>query len=150
MTTIQESPKTTKGVIPYLPEEIDHFESEVKRFRRGEFGETEFVGFRLKQGVYGQRQPEAQMIRVKCPYGGVTSDQLEALGDFAEKYVPLKKGHITTRENFQFHHVLLDETPEALRLLGDVGLTTREACGNTVRNVAGCPKAGVCPGDFAR
>jgi len=147
MTTVQEPRKTTKGVIPYLPEEIDHYEGEVGRFQREEIPADEFTRFRLKQGVYGQRQADVQMIRVKVPFGGVTADQMDALGDFAERYAPLKKGHITTRENFQFHHVPLLETPEALRLLGEVGLTTREACGNTVRNVAGCPKAGVCAGE---
>lgn len=137
--------RVSNGVIPYLPEEIDLFESEVKRYRAGDFPETQFVGFRLKQGVYGQRQADAQMIRVKIPYGGMTSEQLEGMATIAEDYAPLKKGHITTRENIQFHHVSLDRSHEVLRILGETGLTTREACGNTVRNVAGCPKAGVCP-----
>jgi sulfite reductase beta subunit-like hemoprotein len=147
MTTVQEPKETTKGIIPYLPEEIDHYETEVGRFRREEIVSDEFTRFRLKQGVYGQRQSDVQMIRVKVPFGGLTADQMDALGDFAEHYTPLKKGHITTRENFQFHHVPLPETPDALRMLGEVGLTTREACGNTVRNVAGCPMAGVCGGE---
>ncbi len=147
MTTIRGSRKNTKGVVAYLPEEIDRLEGEVKRYRAGEVPEAEFVGFRLKQGVYGQRQSDVQMVRVKVPFGGLTSDQLEVLAEFAEDYAGLGKGHITTRENFQFHHVPLERTPDALRMLGDVGLTTREACGNTVRNVAGCPKAGACAGE---
>ena len=143
MTTVQS--KKTKGVIPYLPEEIDAFETEAKRFKSGQLPELEFVGFRLKQGVYGQRQLDAQMIRVKVPFGGLTADQMDAVGYIADRYAPLRKAHVTTRENFQIHHLRLEDTPEALRILGDVGLTTREACGNTVRNVVACPHAGVSP-----
>ncbi len=147
MTTLKEPRKKTNGVIPHLPEEIDHFEAEAKRFLSGELGELEFVGFRLRQGVYGQRQANAQMVRVKIPYGGMTAEQLEAMGTIAEEYAPLKKGHITTRENIQLHHIPLERMPAVLRIMGESGLTSREACGNTVRNVAGCPKAGVCPGE---
>ena len=146
MTTVKQTRKA-KGVIPPLAEEIDYFEGEVKRFREGDTPEAEFMAFRLKQGVYGQRQPDEQMVRIKIPFGGLTAEQLDALGRLAEEYAPLKKGHITTRENIQFHHVNLDHTPEFQRVLADVGLTTREACGNTVRNVAGCPRAGVCAGE---
>ena len=109
MTTLM--PKKTEGVIPYLPEEIDHYESEVERFRHGEVPEADFIGFRLKQGVYGQRQVDAQMIRIKIPFGGMTADQLDAMAYLAEEYTPLKKGHITTRENIQMHHINLDDTP---------------------------------------
>ncbi|MBI3744004.1 MAG: nitrite/sulfite reductase, partial [Chloroflexi bacterium] len=146
MTTTKE--KRAKGVVPYLPEEIDTLQAEVKRFRSGELSEAQFIGMRLKQGVYGQRQADVQMIRVKCPFGGVTAEQLEALGRVAEEYAPLKKGHITTRENIQYHHVKLESALEVLRILGETGLTTREACGNTIRNVTGCPRAGVCPGEI--
>ncbi|MBI4298564.1 MAG: nitrite/sulfite reductase [Chloroflexi bacterium] len=133
-----------QGIVTYLPEEIDRLEAEAGRFRAGEVKEETFQAFRLKQGVYGQRQPDAQMVRVKIPGGILTDKQLVALGKLAERYAPLKKGHITTRENVQFHHVKLEDTPAALRLIGRVGLTTREACGNTVRNVITCPLAGVC------
>lgn len=131
------------AIIPYKPEEVDEFEQEVKRFRSGEWQENAFMAFRLKRGVYGQRQPDAQMFRIKIPFGGLNADQMGVLGDLAEKFAPLKKGHVTTRENIQMHHINLDDTPEMMRRLGAVGLTTREACGNTVRNVTGCPKAGV-------
>jgi len=143
MTQTEWKPRTQR-VIEILPEEIDDFELQVKRFRAGEFDETEFQAYRLKQGIYGQRQPDAQMVRVKVPFGGLTADQLDALGEGADRFAPLRKGHVTTRENFQFHHVKLDDTPAFMRLIGDVGLSTREACGNTVRNVTGCPLAGVC------
>jgi len=134
----------TKGILDILPEELVDFEEQVSRFQAGDWNPNDFMAFRLRQGVYGQRQPESQMIRVKAPYGGITAEQMDALGEFAEKYTPLKKGHVTTRENFQFHHIPLTDTPAIMRLIGDVGLSTREACGNTVRNVTGCPMAGVC------
>ena len=143
MTQTEGKPKTRR-VIDVLPEEIDEFEVQVKRFQAGEWDPNQFTAFRLRQGIYGQRQLDAQMVRVKVPFGGLTADQLDALGVFAERFAPLHKGHVTTRENFQFHHVKLDDTPAVMRLLGDVGLSTREACGNTVRNVTGCPMAGVC------
>ena len=130
-------------VLPILAEEIETFEKEVERFRDGEWDNTEFTRFRLRQGIYGQRQPDKQMIRVKVPFGGLTADQMDALGQISDRFAPLKKGHLTTRENVQFHHVPLPETPDVLRTLGDVGLTTREACGNTVRNVVAPPEAGV-------
>lgn len=131
-------------VLPILEREFDDFDNEAQRFLAGRIEEAKFIGFRLKQGVYGQRQPDVQMIRVKLPFGGVTPEQMEAFGDLAETYAPLRKGHITTRQNFQFHHVPLDEAAKAIRMLGEVGLSTREACGNTVRNVTGDPWAGVC------
>ena len=143
MTTTEWKPRT-KGIIEVRQEEIEDFERQVKRFKAGEWEETEFQAFRLKQGIYGQRQPDAQMVRVKVPFGGLTADQLDALGDVAARYAPLSKGHVTTRENFQFHHVDIQDTPDFMRVIGDAGLTTREACGNTVRNVTGCPLAGVC------
>ena len=133
-----------KGVIEIRPEEIEDFDLQVKRFQAGEWDETEFQAFRLKQGIYGQRQPDAQMVRVKVPFGGLTAEQMDALGEVSARFAPLNKGHVTTRENVQIHHVRLEDTPELMRLLGTAGLTTREACGNTVRNVTGCPMAGVC------
>src|SRR5947208_3590977 len=110
---------------------------------RGEESEDQFIGFRLKQGVYGQRQPDVQMIRVKLPFGGVTPEQMEAFGEVAERYAPMGKGHITTRQNFQFHHIPLPDAAEVIRMISDSGLSSREACGNTVRNVTGDPWAGV-------
>ena len=133
------------GIIPFMEEEIVRFDAEVDRFRSGELDNTVFTPFRLRQGVYGQRQADVQMIRVKLPGGIASADMLDALGEIAEHYAPLQKGHITTRENIQFHHVPLEQTSTALRLLGKVGLSTREACGNTVRNVVGPATAGVSP-----
>src|SRR5437762_12291103 len=86
-------------VIPILVEEFDDFDTESTRFQTGELAEEDFIKFRLKQGVYGQRQPDVQMVRVKLPLGGVTPEQLEAFADGIDRHVPLRKGHITTRQN---------------------------------------------------
>jgi sulfite reductase beta subunit-like hemoprotein len=134
-------------VIPILQREFDDFDNEARKFLDGERTQAAFTGFRLKQGVYGQRQPDVQMIRVKLPFGGVTPNQLDAFAEVAEQYAPLRKGHITTRQNIQYHHIPLLEAAKAIRLLGDAGLSTREACGNTVRNVVSDPFAGVCEGE---
>ncbi len=136
--------ETPGRVIPILESEFSDFETEALEFLRGNRVEENFIGFRLKQGVYGQRQPARQMIRVKLPFGGVAADQLDVFAEVAERFVPLRKGHITTRENIQYHHVPLPLATEALKLMAEVGLSTREACGNTVRNVTGDPWAGIC------
>lgn len=130
-------------VIPILEGEFEDFDSEAALFLDGETPEPEFIGFRLKQGVYGQRQPGVQMVRVKLPYGGITPDQMDAFADAVETYAPLKKGHITTRQNIQIHHVPLSQMCHMIRDLAPSGLSSREGCGNTVRNVTGDPWAGV-------
>jgi sulfite reductase beta subunit-like hemoprotein len=130
-------------VIPILQREYDDFKTEAGKFLAGDTPEDEFIKFRLKQGVYGQRQPDVQMIRVKLPFGGVTPEQMEKFADVIEKYVPLNKGHITTRQNIQMHHIPLPDAEKAIRELGEAGLSSREGCGNTVRNVTGDPWAGV-------
>ena len=106
--------------------------------------ENEFIGFRLKQGVYGQRQADVQMIRIKLPMGGITPEQWETFADVTEEYAPLNKSHITTRQNIQIHHIPLRQAAELIRKISDSGLSSREGCGNTVRNVTGDPYAGVC------
>ncbi len=135
-------------VIPILTAEFDDFDTESTRYLLGDHEETEFIKFRLKQGVYGQRQAHVQMVRVKLPMGGVTPDQLDAFAEVIERYVPLRKGHITTRQNIQVHHVPLDDAAKLIRELGDAGLSSREGCGNTMRNVTGDPRAGVIPGEL--
>ena len=137
----------TNPIIEYFPSEIEEFEAGVKRFQAGDWDPTDFMAFRLRQGVYGQRQPDVHMFRIKIPFGGMTAEQLDMMGDIVERFAPLNKGHVTTRENIQLHHIPLEDTPEMMRLLASVGMTTREACGNTVRNVTGCELAGVCAGE---
>ena len=135
-------------VIPILQHEFDDFSTEAGRFLQGQIEEAEFIKFRLKQGVYGQRQPDVQMVRVKLPMGGVTPDQLDAFASVIEQHVPLRKGHITTRQNIQMHHVPLPTMELILRELGEAGLSSREGCGNTVRNVTGDPRAGTLAGEL--
>jgi sulfite reductase beta subunit-like hemoprotein len=124
--------------------EIDTFDLFVQRFWRGEITPEEFKRFRLQHGVYGQRQDGLHMVRVKIPRGGLTARQLERLAELAEAS-PRGVGHVTTRQNIQFHSVKPEALTATLRRLAEVGLTTREACGNTVRNVVACPHAGVAP-----
>jgi sulfite reductase beta subunit-like hemoprotein len=135
-------------VIPILQREFDDFDTESTRFLKGQVDGDDFIKFRLKQGVYGQRQPDVQMVRVKLPLGGVTPEQLDAFADGIEKYVPLRKGHITTRQNIQMHHVPLPDAAKLIRQLGDAGLSSREGCGNTMRNVTGDPRAGTLAGEL--
>ncbi|HUE25146.1 MAG TPA: hypothetical protein VMP89_00115, partial [Solirubrobacteraceae bacterium] len=110
-------------VIPILEREFDDFDTESTRFLSGDLREDDFIKFRLKQGVYGQRQPDVQMIRVKLPMGGVTPDQLDAFADVIDKYVPLRKGHITTRQNIQMHHIPLPDVAKLMREIAEVGLS---------------------------
>src|SRR5436305_5494873 len=135
-------------VIPIVERELDEFDTRAGEFLCGDLAEDEFIGFRLKQGVYGQRQADVQMVRVKLPFGGVNPEQMEAFADLAEQYAPMRKGHITTRQNFQFHHVPLADAATAIRMISEAGLSSREGCGNTVRNVTGDPWAGVTEGEL--
>ena len=135
-------------VIPILEREFDDFDTEAGRYLGGDIEELDFIGFRLKQGVYGQRQADVQMIRVKLPFGGVSPEQMESFADVVEKYAPLNKGHITTRQNIQIHHIPLPDAAKAIREMGDAGLSSREGCGNTVRNVTGDPWAGICENEL--
>src|SRR5919108_1026153 len=143
-----ENPEIYENVpghlIPILEREFDDFDTEAKSFLQGEQSEEQFIGFRLKQGVYGQRQPDVQMIRVKLPMGGINPEQLDAFASVIEKYAPLNKGHITTRQNIQIHHVPLPDAAALIREISEAGLSSREGCGNTVRNVTADPWAGIC------
>ena len=133
--------------IPILEHEFEDFDNEAASFLREEQSEEQFIGFRLKQGVYGQRQPDVQMVRIKLPFGGVTPDQMDMLGDVVERWAPLNKGHITTRQNIQIHHIPLADMADLIREISSVGLSSREGCGNTMRNVTGDPWAGVTEGE---
>jgi len=126
-----------------IEEEIRLFEERSLKLLRGEITDDQFRPFRLKHGIYGQRQPGFQSVRVKIPSGLLNAWQLLVLARIADDY-STGRGHVTTRENCQFHFVKLESVPTIMRLLADAGLTTREACGNTVRNVTSCPLAGLC------
>jgi sulfite reductase beta subunit-like hemoprotein len=137
----------TRGVLTPLESEIVEFEEKTRAFRAGEIAPGDFRAWRLTRGTYGQRQADNQMFRIKIPFGGLYSEQLEAIADLAEQYAGSGKGHITTRQNIQLHFCKLEQVPAMMRRLAEVGLTTREACSNTVRNVTACPLAGVDPTD---
>lgn len=138
----------TQMTSPFLPRfsdpgDIDEFVSTLGRFERGELNAEDFRRYRLTRGIYGQRQADVQMVRAKIPQGVLAPASLEALADVAERYGH-GKGSVTTRQNVQFHFVKMSDVETAMRRLHEAGLTTREACGNTVRNVTADPLAGVC------
>ena len=167
--------KLSGQIEPELGREIDIFETQLELRRRGTFDEKVFAETRLRRGIYGQRYdngkrhdgirtqplnfpsgdltkgPETMwdapgMLRIKIPFGKVTPGQMEVLADVAGEY---SHGvlHVTTRQDFQLHYIHIDDTPELMRRLASVGITTREACGNSVRNVTACPLAGICSGE---
>lgn len=126
----------------YFLEEMALYEKQIKKFRAGELGETKMQKFRLQFGTYAQRQEGVQMQRIKIPGGYLTADQLTRLADTADRYA---NGfiHFTTREDAQLYYLKLEEIPSLLRDLAEADITTREACGNTVRNITACYRAGV-------
>lgn len=155
-----------------LAREIDIFETQIELRKQGKIDERVFAETRLRRGVYGQRYDNGQrhdgrrvqklklpsgdltkgpetvwdapgMMRIKIPFGGLNPRQMEILADLSEEYSD-GVSHITTRQDIQFHYVHIDDTPSLMRRLAAVGITTREACGNVVRNVTACPLAGVC------
>jgi len=125
--------------------ESAEFVEMLEKFERGEITSDQYRHYRLSRGIYGQRQDGVQMVRVKIPQGVLTGEQLVVLADCADKY-SRGFGHVTTRQNFQFHFVKTEHAPAFMEAVARSGLTTREACSHTVRNVAGCPYAGVCQG----
>ena len=139
------APGSRRAASPALARDVERFETMLARYLAGDLDEDSFRIFRLNNGIYGQRQGgHNQMVRVKLPYGSVSPEQLEALAHVAETY-SRGWGHITTRQNVQFHFVQLEQVPAMLWDMAAVGLTTREACGDTVRNVTACHLAGACP-----
>ncbi len=131
---------------PSARAELQRFEDEIASLERGRGDPEEFKKFRLQNGVYGIRQSaDRQMIRIKIPFGQITPDQLDTVAEIAEEYTPSRRTHLTTRQDIQIHNVERRAVPAVLRRIHLAGLTTREACGNTVRNVTACPYAGVAP-----
>jgi len=129
-----------------IEEEIETFEEEVSRLQSGETPMDLFKPFRLQYGIYGQRQSDVQMIRIKIPFGGLNANQLRRIAELADTY-GTGVGHITTRQDIQIHFVPLKDVGTVMRKLAEVNVTTREACANTVRNVTACHLAGVCQGE---
>jgi sulfite reductase (ferredoxin) len=135
----------TTEIDPDQLADIEKFEALLAQHLEGTIDDDAFRVFRLNNGIYGQRQGgHNQMVRVKIPYGSILPHQLEMMADIADTH-SRGWGHITTRQNVQFHFVQLEQVPEVLRKLASVGMTTREACGDTVRTVQGCHLAGACP-----
>jgi sulfite reductase (ferredoxin) len=162
------------GKLPeHLAREIDIFETEATLRKQGKLDERLFAETRLRRGIYGQRYDNGQrhdgrkvqeiaypsgdltkgphtmwdapgMQRIKIPGGGLDAKQLETLAELAEEYSD-GIAHVTTRQDFQLHYIHIDDTPSLMRRLAAAGITTREACGNSVRNVTACPYSGVCP-----
>lgn len=131
-------------ISPQAEKDIKELESKIDRFYSGEIPEERFKAFRLTRGVYGQRQAGVQMIRIKIPYGKVTGKQLIRIADISDQFTNGNL-HATTRQNIQLHHVPLDDSPQVWEKLEEVGITLRESCGNTVRNITASAKAGIDP-----
>ena len=124
--------------------DILDLDQKINAFRSGDIADESFRKFRLTRGVYGQRQPGVQMIRIKLPYGRITADQLIRIADLSDKFATGNL-HATTRQDIQLHFVKLEDSPQLWADLEDAGITLKEACGNTVRNVTGSARAGIDP-----
>jgi sulfite reductase (ferredoxin) len=163
--------KLSDSLDAQLADEINKFETEITLRKQGKLDEKVFAETRLRRGCYGQRYDNGHrhdgirsqelhfpsdltkgpdtmwdapgMQRIKIPFGGLNPDQMDVLADLAEEYADSVL-HVTTRQDFQYHFVHIEDTPTIMRRLGAVGITTREACGNSIRNVTACPLAGVC------
>ncbi len=129
---------------PVVEQDIIDLEKKIEAFRAGKLHEEKFRSLRLARGVYGQRQPGVQMVRIKLPFGRVSFRQLLKIADIADEYGSGNL-HLTTRQDIQIHYVSLDRTPELWAKLEQDDITLREACGNTVRNVTASPTAGIDP-----
>jgi sulfite reductase (ferredoxin) len=129
---------------PVVERDIIDLEKKIRLFREGKIDDEKFRSLRLVRGIYGQRQPGVQMIRIKLPYGRVTTKQLRKIADISDEYASSNL-HATTRQDIQIHFVSLDRTPELWTKLEQDEITLREACGNTVRNITASPTAGIDP-----
>jgi sulfite reductase (ferredoxin) len=129
---------------PVVEKDILDLEKKIRAFREGKIHDEKFRSLRLARGVYGQRQPGVQMVRIKLPFGKVTFKQLLCIADIADEYGSGNL-HLTTRQDVQIHYVSLDRTPQLWAELEQDDITLREACGNTVRNVTTSPAAGIDP-----
>ncbi|QES88470.1 nitrite reductase [Rhizosphaericola mali] len=127
---------------PVVEKEIIDLDKKIRLFQEGKIDETKFKSLRLARGVYGQRQPGVQMVRIKLPFGKINFKQIVRIADLSDEYAS-KKLHFTTRQDVQIHYVSLDKTPELWVKLAEDDITLREACGNTVRNVTASPNAGI-------
>src|SRR5260370_32686464 len=139
--TIDIAEPETQDLPSYVRDELADYEEQIRKYRAGEVDETKMQKLRLHFGTYAQRQEGVQMQRIKIPGGLMTGDQLVRLADAADRF---GSGfiHFTTREDAQIYYVKLEEAPNLLRFLAEAGITSREACGNIVRNITACDRAG--------
>jgi len=131
---------------PIVEKDIIDLEKKIRAFREGKIHDEKFRSLRLARGIYGQRQPGVQMVRIKLPFGKVTFKQLLRIADISDKYAS-RNLHLTTRQDIQIHYVSLDRTPQLWAELEQGDITLREACGNTVRNVTSSPTSGIDPAE---
>jgi sulfite reductase (ferredoxin) len=129
---------------PIVEKDIIDLEKKIRAFREGKIHDEKFRSLRLARGIYGQRQPGVQMVRIKLPFGKITFKQLLRIADISDEYAS-RNLHLTTRQDIQIHYVSLDRTPQLWAELEQDDITLREACGNTVRNVTSSPTAGIDP-----
>jgi len=145
---VQAKQKSMREIKEGLPEEVreelDLYENQIQDYLAGLTGDIKFQKIRLQLGTYAQRQDGVQMQRIKIPFGGLNSAQLRRLSDVSDKYASGFM-HLTTRQDVQLYYINIETVPNMMRELADVGITTREACGNTVRNVTACHQSGVSP-----
>src|SRR5580765_6280736 len=139
--TIEISEPKSQTFPEYVGDELDNYEQQIHKYHAGEVNETKMQKLRLTFGTYAQRQEGVQMQRIKIPGGYMTADQLVLLSEAADRF---GSGfvHFTTREDAQIYYVKLEEAPDLLRFLAAAGITSHEACGNTVRNITACYRAG--------
>ena len=131
---------------PIVQKDIVDLEKKIREFRDGKIHDEKFRSLRLARGIYGQRQPGVQMIRIKLPFGKVSFKQFLRIADISDEYASSNL-HLTTRQDIQIHYVSLDRTPELWAKLEQDDITLREACGNTVRNVTASPTSGIDPNE---
>ncbi len=144
---LQPLPETLLNNLPdVVREELDEYEQKIRDYRRGKIGDIKMQKIRLQLGTYAQRQPGVQMQRIKIPYGDLTPAKLRRLADVSDKYAN-NFMHLTTRQDVQLYFIMLESVPNMMRELADAGITTREACGNTIRNVTATPFSGTSPDD---
>ncbi|MCX7759835.1 MAG: sulfurtransferase TusA family protein [Hydrogenothermaceae bacterium] len=127
-------------------EDVKEFINMYKRYKEGEIFESDFKNFRLKNGIYGQRQPGFQMVRIKIPGGLLSTKQMREIADIGDEFSN-GVAHITTRQDIQYHWIKIEDVPQIIERVNKVGLTTKDACGNTVRNIVVSYLAGVCPNE---
>jgi sulfite reductase beta subunit-like hemoprotein len=145
MSVVTDAPKKRK-LLEVEETEIQRFKDNIAALKSGRFDPDDFKKFRLNNGIYGIRnQTDKQMVRIKVSFGEMSSDQLDGLADITERFAPSKLGHFTTRQNLQIHQIPLEQIPDVMRACAEIGYTTREACGNTVRTITASPFAGVHP-----